>query len=125
MRIASAIVCLFTVVACDQQKVEPEPVAVISEKAEVAEAQPTAVAAVTPDGAGDLHNVACACSLGEEKTCGNMIEVDGRYLPLAGETGLEQMAFCGKAGVKAKVEGKVDGEKFVATSVQLVEPAAK
>lgn len=65
-----------------------------------------------------VHTVACGCSKGG--ACGNLIEVDGKYVPLEGETGLGEMAFCGKDGLQAKVEGAVQDGKFVARSFEMV-----
>jgi hypothetical protein len=73
----------------------------------------------TPAAAGHVHNVACGCSLGQ--TCGNMIEVDGKYVPLEGDLGLGKMEFCGKKGLQAEVQGELKDGKFLATSYKLVE----
>ena len=84
----------------------------ISESADPS-GQPTATSSAASADA-HVHNVVCGCNLG--KACGNMIEVDGQYVPLEGDLGLEKAAFCGKHGLQAKAEGELKDGKFIASS---------
>jgi hypothetical protein len=77
------------------------------------------VLAAAPAGEAHVHGVACGCSQGQK--CSNMIEVDGKYVPLEGELGLGEMEFCGKQGLKAEAQGELKDGKFVATSFKLVD----
>ncbi|MEK7704976.1 MAG: hypothetical protein AAB426_08455 [Myxococcota bacterium] len=67
---------------------------------------------------GQVHRVACGCALG--LACQNMIEVEGKYVPLTGETSLGDMAFCGQEGLTAKADGELRDGKFVARSFTLL-----
>ena len=118
---------LLALSACEtSKKAEPVPPAVATEAAPTGAADDaapteTATAAAEPNtDSTHEHAVACGCSLGKE--CSNMIEVDGKYVPLQGDVGLGEMAFCGKKDLKAKVEGELtkDGT-FKATSFALVD----
>lgn len=73
--------------------------------------------------AAHVHDVACGCTLG--KSCQNMIDVDGAWLPLEGDIDVGPMAFCGKTGLEAEVRGERRGDAFVATSFRLVETGAE
>lgn len=65
------------------------------------------------------HLVCCGCAIDGVGKCGNFVQVDGHYVPLAGDVGLGKMAFCGKGEKVAKVEGAMADGKFVATSIAL------
>ncbi len=107
-----AIGALTATVAC-QDGAKPDDTVTV----DTAKAASGVAATATAPGA-HVHNVACACSMG--KSCGTMIEVDGNFVPLTGDIGLGAMAFCGKAGLKAEVTGKVADGAFVAESFKLV-----
>lgn len=82
----------------------------------------TAPAATTPATAAAstaVHGVKCGCAIPSIGECGNYIEVDGKYVALETPTPLGPMAFCGKDGLRAKVDGQVEGEVFVASSFAL------
>lgn len=79
--------------------------------------QPATATNTAPANTENVYNVGCACTLGQ--SCGNMIEVDGDYIPLENEK-LGEMEFCGQTGVKAKVQGQVKDGKFVADSVEVL-----
>jgi len=100
---------------------EAAPVEAAPAEAAPAEAAPAEGAAVAAAVAGEakVHNVACACSQGN--ACANMIEVEGKYVELTGELGLDKMAFCGKKGLKGEAKGELKDGKFVASSFKLVE----
>ena len=70
-----------------------------------------------------VHSVECGCKIDGE--CRNMIEVEGKYIDLTGDIGLGKMEFGGREGLGAKVEGSVQEGRFVATTFELIEPAAK
>ncbi|MDP6930104.1 MAG: hypothetical protein QF412_10420 [Planctomycetota bacterium] len=62
-------------------------------------------------------DLACGCVLPEVGHCSEHIKLDGKFWPLkiSGQD-LGKMPFCGKTGLRAKVEGTLEDGKFVATS---------
>lgn len=68
---------------------------------------------------GAVHSVACGCSLEEGGACANFVEVDGEFVPLAGDIGLGEMEFCGQTGLQASLTGAMVDGTFVATSYEL------
>ena len=103
MRLFPALTLALVLVACSSKPATPPGTA--------------AVAAVQAD---HVHDVVCGCAL--QLPCQNMISVDGKFVPLTGPATatLGEMAFCGKTGLRARAEGKVDGGKFVATTFELL-----
>lgn len=76
--------------------------------------------------AAKVYDVKCGCAISADHECGNYIVVDGKPLELTGNlVGLGDMEFCPKQGkeegLRAEVAGKVEGDKFVATSFKLVQ----
>lgn len=71
--------------------------------------------------AASVYDVVCGCAIDSIGKCGEYIVVDGKHLVLTGDLGLGDMPFCKKDGLKAKVEGKVEDGKFVATSFEYVQ----
>jgi len=109
------LIATFGLVGCEANK----PEAAMAEPAakEAAAAPGTATATATAQAGAHVHDLACACTLGQ--ACANMIEVDGKYVPLAGETGVAHGAFCGAKGLKAEVPGELKEGKYIATSFKL------
>ncbi len=64
-----------------------------------------------------VYPVACGCSQGG--ACGNLVEVDGKYIPLEGDLGIGAMEFCDQDGLHAALTGAVEDGKFVATAYEL------
>ena len=64
-----------------------------------------------------VYPVACGCSQGG--ACANLVEVDGKYIPLEGDLGLGAMEFCGQDGLHAAMTGAVEDGAFVATAYEL------
>ncbi len=106
----SLLAAAFLLVACNTK-----PAATVHEPA-----APPSAAAVAAPADTHVHDVACGCSLG--LPCQNMISVDGKFMPLTGPgtAKLPDMAFCGKKGLTATAEGKVEGGKFVASQFELL-----
>jgi hypothetical protein len=112
VRLTVVISLVLVFAACEKQSA---PVASSVTVAKVDAVAPTGTATATAD--SHVHSVACGCSQGQK--CSNLIEVEGKYVPLAGELGLGDMEFCGKTGLKAKVEGEMKDGSFLATSFEL------
>jgi hypothetical protein len=73
----------------------------------------------TTETTATLHRVECGCALESVGHCGNYVEVDGEFVEIAGDLGLGKMEWCSKTGLSANVEGKMVGDKFVATSLEM------
>src|SRR5690606_33982230 len=67
---------------------------------------------------GTVHRVQCGCAIESVGKCSEWIEVDGEYVPLAGDLGLGSMPFCRKEGLRARVSGAMKDGKFVATAIE-------
>lgn len=80
---------------------------------EAAPAQPKAAGA-------KVYEVACGCSIPEVGHCGEYAKIDGTFVEITGH-GLGSMPFCGKSGLRAKIDGQVEGGKLKAKSVELVQ----
>ena len=121
MRIVLALIAVTAVFACNKQPAADAkaPDAKVEARVE-AKAEAAAEAEATPTAADGehVHGVACNCQFGQ--ACGNMIEVEGQYVPLEGDLGLGKMAFCGKKDLRAEVEGEMKDGKFVATSLKMI-----
>lgn len=89
-----------------------------------ADAANRAPSASPPDSRADLHEVKCGCALSDVGTCGEFVEIDGSYVPLElpASSDLGPMPFCGKDDLRARVEGRVQDGRFVATSFELEPP---
>lgn len=85
----------------------------VSEDGAAAPAQPKAAGA-------KVYNVACGCSIPEVGHCGEYAKIDGAFVEIT-DHGLGSMPFCGKSGLRAKIDGQVEGGKLKAKSVELVE----
>jgi hypothetical protein len=81
-------------------------------------APPASVAATEIDG---VYDVRCGCDIEAIGRCGNYALVAGQPVPLTGEIGLGEMEFCGQRGLRAHVEGRLEGGVLVATSFELAE----
>lgn len=79
-------------------------------------AQLEALADFEPAADAPVHAVACGCALEEVGHCSEWIEVDGEYVALELPVDLGSMPFCKIDGLKARVEGGVEDETFVATA---------
>ena len=62
------------------------------------------------------HGLKCGCAIPEVGSCGEYVEVDGKYVPLElpADAGLGPMPFCGKEGLRGEVEGELTSGKVVA-----------
>lgn len=69
------------------------------------------------------HAVTCGCTLEAVGHCGEYAEVDGQFveLQLPASSELGKMPFCGKEGLRAKIEGEVKAGRLVASSFELNE----
>lgn len=76
------------------------------------------LADVQPAADAPVHPVACGCALEAVGHCSEWIEIDGEYVALELPVDLGPMPFCKKDGLKARVEGAVEGKTFVATAFE-------
>lgn len=86
-----------------------------------ADAHPVAVVAPTPSENASVHVVQCGCTLDGIGGCGEYIEVEGRFVRLELPVDMGAMPFCGRDGLRAKVDGALAGEVFVATTFAYVD----
>lgn len=85
------------------------------------EAPPQTLADVQPSASASEHAVTCGCVLEEVRHCSEWIDLEGEWVELELPLDLGSMPFCGKQGLRAKVDGQVEGEAFVATSFAYVD----
>jgi hypothetical protein len=66
------------------------------------------------------HTAQCGCTISSVGTCGNYIEVDGEYLPIANsaEFDLSGMQWCGQGPVAIQASGKVTDGEFHLTGIE-------
>jgi hypothetical protein len=64
-------------------------------------------------------HVQCGCTIESVGQCGNFVEIDTKYIPIANdkEIGLGHMEWCKQGPVAADVAGEVVDGKFVATKL--------
>ena len=84
-------------------------------------APPAAPASSTPSADAPVLALACGCALPDVGHCAEYVQLDGRYVELVPPHDLGHMPFCGKTGLRAKVEGELDGDRFVARTFAYVD----
>lgn len=89
-------------------------------ESESSAAKPTGDATTSTESADHIHRVACGCALEEYGSCGNYIEVEGKFVPVGGDLGLGVMEWCGQSGLKAEATGEMQDGTFVATAITVV-----
>lgn len=64
-------------------------------------------------------NVQCGCTIDSISKCGNFVEIDSKYIPIANdkELGLGHMEWCNQGPVAADVAGEVVDGAFVASKL--------
>jgi len=65
------------------------------------------------------RRVSCGCVLEGIGACGNYVEIEGHYVPVANaaDFGLGAMAWCGQEGVTAETSGEIRDGRFHADTL--------
>ena len=86
------------------------------------EEKPTVPEATPADTAAAVHDAKCGCVIEDIGTCGNYVEIDGKYVVLEHPL-LGTMEFCAdkENGAKIKIAGAMTDGKYVATTYERVD----
>ena len=119
MRMTIALLAALLLCACGGSGEKPEPTGESEAAAEATAEAETAVDASPVDVELASRNVSCGCVVEHIGTCGNYIEIDGAYVPIANsdDHGLGEMEWCGQEGVTAEAAGQLVTGEFHAETL--------